>query len=571
MKNQPYHSYLPGLVFVSVLLAACSPSGPKPAAELVIGVGQDYRATDVFSHKGFNCLVFQTLVKLDAKGGLQPLVAESWDVGADGKSYTFHLNKDAVFSDGTPVTARQVKESMFYKQTRQRKRGPSRWEGGKGEGGKEGRGGPPRRDGESGRPSEGASGRPSDNDEKLNREFGSFDNERYNLPKWSPFQSIDVIDDHTIRFNLDRPYTLFLNELSTTHSYPVLKIDDSEEVTGYIGTGPYKIDEQVRTQYMILTRNEHFWQGEVKIPRIRLKVIPDPETRAISLEAGEIQLTGYDHFDKVPNESVTRLKEVPSVTIGRAESLDHPSVSYIALNYKKAPFTDINVREAIVLAIDQHAIDVIMSETGRTLPGPFPEDFMLYTPNITPNRYDPAEAKRLLSQAGWSDSNGDGILDKDGRPFSIKLTFSAFDPQYKTVAEIVQAQLKAVGIELKLEMMELGGHITTMRSADYDLTFWSMMRYHMFYYTLHPSWLNVYNSTELDDAFTRYLHVHDEAVNREAVEETQRLITASHVFPLFFERYCVVAWNHDRLRNFQPLPLGWDLSMELWKADFKPE
>jgi peptide/nickel transport system substrate-binding protein len=403
--------------------------------------------------------------------------------------------------------------------------------------------------------------------EKLNREYGTFDNKRYNLPRWSSFQSIDVIDNHTLRFNLAAPYSLFLHELATTHMYPVLKADTNEPVTGYIGTGPYKIGEWKRTQYMILVRNEHFWQGEAKIERIRLKVIPDPETRAIALEAGEIDLTGYDHFDKIPNELVSRLKNLPDVTVKRLASKDHPSVSYVAVNYKKEPFTRPEVRRAIALAIDRAPVNTIMDETGRTIDGPFPRDHAFYKAAIDPYRHNPAEAKQLLASAGWADSDQDGILDKDGRPFSISMCFSSFDPQYKTLAEIVQAQLRDVGIELKLQMMELGAHISALRKAEYDLMIWPMMRYHMFFYTGHPSWLNVYSSPQLDSAFHSYLHGPDETESREALARTQFLIMESHAFPLFFERFDVVAWKGNTLTRFSPQPLGWDLSMGLWKAE----
>jgi peptide/nickel transport system substrate-binding protein len=539
------------LLLFAMLTAACTSNPRDAVTELVIGVSQDYRATDVFSHKGFNCLVFQTLVKMDAAGKIQPFLAESWEMGQDGKSYLFHLRKDVVFSDGTLLTASQVKESMLYKQSRKRKRGPARGAGRR----------PDAAPGQN-RPPQGRDG------EQINSEYSTFDNQRYNLPNWYSFQSIEVIDEHTLKFHLAAPYTLFLNELATTHMYPVMKADESEPVIGYIGTGPYKIGEWKRTQYMILVKNEHFWQGKVPIEKIRLKVIPDAETRAIALEAGEIHLTGYDHFDKIPNESVIRLENIPTVTVKRMAVMEHPTVSYLAINYKKAPFTLPDVRRAIALAIDRTPIDTVMTETGRTINGPFPQDHVFYNSAIVPQRFDPDQARRLLAQAGWSDSDQDGILDKEGQPFSISLCFNSFDPQYKTVAEIIQAQLKTVGIELKLQMMELGAHITIMRNAEYDLAMWPMMRYHMFYYTGHPSWLNVYNSPQLDNAFFRFLHGADEAESLQALAQTQLLIMESQAFPLFFERFDVVAWNHDVLKRFDPQPLGWDLSMGMWKAEF---
>ncbi len=558
------------LVVVSTLLVllptlfSCEKKQQIPREELIIGVSQDYRSTDVYSHKGFNCLVFQPLVKTDEKGKITPFLAESWELSEDGKHYLFHLRKDVTFSDGTPLTAYQVKESMFYKKTRGRKRGHKRGSRGETQKGAEYK--------KSWEESKGSSKNKKpweSNAGDINPEYSAFDNERYNLPRWYCFESIDVFDNHTLQFNLSQPYTLFLNELATTHAYPVLKVDNSEEVTGYIGTGPYKIVEHKRTQYMIFVKNENYWQGDVGINRIRLKVIHDADTRAIALEAGEIDMTGYDHFDKIPNESVARLRNLPDVTIKTMSALDQPSVSYIVINYNKEVFKNPDVRKAIALAINRKEIDKVMSETGRTINGPFPAVHKLYNSDIETIAFDPDKAKSLLSRAGWADKNNDGIFDKDGETFSVGLTFSSFDPQYKVVAEIVQAQLKKVGIEVKLEMLELGAHISVMRNAGYDLAFWPVMRYHMFFYTSHPSWLNVYNSQPLDEAFARYLHIKDEEENIKAVRETQRLIQESYVFPLFFERFDVVAWNHKRLKNLEPLPLGWDLSMELWKASLE--
>ena len=112
---------------------------------------------------------------------------------------------------------------------------------------------------------------------------------------------------------------------------------------------------------MILVKNENYWQGDVGIDRVRLKVIHDAETRAIALEAGEIDITGYDHFDKIPNESVARVKDLSFITTRTMDNPHQPSVSYIVINYKKKLLKNPDVRKAIALAINRKQINKVMS------------------------------------------------------------------------------------------------------------------------------------------------------------------------------------------------------------------
>ena len=527
---------LPGIVSIIVviyLFTSTSEKGRNSEDTLVIGIARDWRVSDVWSHKGFNCLVFETLISRDEKRGYVPLLAKSWEKSEDGMCYTFHIRKGIMFSDATPLTAQLVKESFGY-----REKGRNRV--------KSIKGGPGN-----------------------NRRENWFDNETYNLPRWSAIKSIDVLDDYTVRFNLRQPYTLFLDELATTHMSPILKPSQDEEVTGFIGTGPYRIIKHKRTQYLLLAKNSEYWQGKVNIPKIILKVIPDAQTRAIALEAGNIDLTGIDHFDKIPLEVIPELKN-QGLQVERLSSVE-PAVSYLVLNYQSEPFTDPHTRKAIYLAIDRGKIDSIIHESAGSIAGPVPEGHSLCNPRIKDIERDLDEAGRLLAEAGWKDGNGDGILDKDGNNFSVTLSFNYFDPLYKIIAEIIQAQLKDAGIDVKLRLVELGAHVSMMRNKKFEMAFWPQMRYHMFYYSRHIPWLNLYQSAELDDAFDNYLHSSNSEESQAAAYITQELIVESYVMPFFFENYSIAAWNNKKLKNFKPLPLGWNLCVDLWKAKLADE
>ena len=516
------------IVFVAIftgLLVFIPKKESSPGNKLVVGIARDWRVSDVWSHKGFNCLVFETLIRRDIEKGHAPLLAVSWERSEDGIHYTFHIRKGVMFSDGTALTARHVKESFEYKEK----------------------------------------SKSSKKDRPKNNGRGKwFNNEIDDLPRWSAISSIDVVDDYTVRFNLHKPYNLFLDELATTHMSPILKPSPDEKITGFIGTGPYRIDEHKRTQYILLTKNHRYWQGKVNIPEIMLKVIPDAQTRAMALEAGDIDLTGIDHFDRIPLDIIPQLKD-QGFKVKKLDSVD-PSISYIVLNYQKELFADPNIREAVCLAIDRSKINSIICESGRSIAGPVPFSHPLYNAKIKHIKRDLTRARQLLAEAGWQDSNGDHILDKDGKEFSVTLSFNYFDPLYKIIAEMVQGQLKEIGIDVKLRLMELGSHVSLMKNKEFEMAFWPQMRYHMFYYSKRKSWLNLYQSVELDDAFYDYLHSNSSNKCVEAAHRTQELIVSSYVMPFFFENYSVVAWNDKKLKDFTPLPLGWNLCMDLWKA-----
>lgn len=510
------------LIGTCLILTAC---GKKEKAlfnnTLLIGISRDWRVGDPWSHKAFNCLIFETLITRDKNGKLIPLLAESWEKNSGGKHYTFHIRKGITFSDGTSLTAQLVKEAFGHRE--KRKLGNRR-----------------------------------DSAEKQNDEFPRY-------PRRSMIKSIDVLNEYTIRFNLEKPYVLFLNELAATHMRPILKPSPDEKIIDFIGTGPYRIIAHKRTQYYTLMKNDSYWQGNVNIKKIIFRVIPDSQTRSIALEAGDIDITGIDPFSKIPMETVPGLKKIPKICLKRLFR-DEPSVGYLVLNYRKEPFINSNVRKAIRLSIDRKKIDGVIGEVAGSINGPIPETHYLYNTNIKYIDRDIDKARALLTGAGWNDTNGDGILDRNGNKFTVRLSFDYFNPLYKIIGEIIQAQLRDVGITVKLRLLESGAHQDSLRNQEFEMAFWPQMGYHMFYYSKTSYWLNMYQNDELDEAFTEYLFTNDFEKSRRAMHRTQQIIVENAVMPFFFQNFDVVAWNNERLKNFEPLPLGWNLCMNLWRA-----
>ena len=574
---------------------ACTRRGRMRSPDtLIIGIARDWRACDIWLHRGENCLVFETLIKRDKEGGYIPFIAESWEKSEDGQDYTFRIKKGVTFSDGTKVTAYHVKESFLYiEKSKERLKTANGYpehyqnqgrnkEGDNGDNGNKGDKGDNKENGDKedsdkglvdkGLVGKGLVGKGLVDEGLVGKgligngliDNGLIDNVAYNLPRWSEISSVEILDEYTIRFHLEQPYNLFLDELATTHISPILKPTPDEKVPGFIGTGPYIICEQKGTQDVLLVKNLHYWRGEVKIPRICLKVIPDPKTRVSALKTGDIDLTGIDSIDQIPLDMIPKLKS-SHLSVEKLSSID-PAVHYLALNYQEKLFADINVRKAIAMTISQNKINDLIHESALSIDGPVPQNNALYNHQIMRRRNNVSGARQMLAEAGWTGRSADGTIMKDGKKFSVTLLCNCSDPIYKAVAEGIQTQLQGVGIAVRVQHVELGEQIERMRNKTFEMALWPQMRYPMFYYTKCPSWLNVYQSTELDDAFSVFLHSNDPDESRQAFYTTQELITDSCVQPLFFEVFNVVAWNNTRLLEFEPFSLSWNLDMDLWKA-----
>jgi len=267
--------------------------------------------------------------------------------------------------------------------------------------------------------------------------------------------------------------------------------------------GPFKMVAWERGQKVVLEANEKFTGPEMykpKIKRVVFRIIPEYATRLIELETG-----GIDMMDGLQIADVDRLKkEHPELTFYRRgwrlqdyiawNSLDvadykrvaaaTPAGQLVDLTKVKpnALFGDKNVRRALAYAVDMDKIirDILTSETGeayarRAIGTVTPTLCNSYNDQVQPLAYDPEKAKQLLADAGWKDTDGDGIVDKDGKKFSFTLTTNSGNARRNKASIIVQAQLKQIGVEAKLEQIEGNTFYDRLRKKDFEasLAGWS--------------------------------------------------------------------------------------------------
>jgi peptide/nickel transport system substrate-binding protein len=383
------------ILLLGSMIAGCPPPQAEVPQELTIAVPRD-----LGGHRDFGVWrahIFETLVGV-APGVMKPvpMLATHWEIAEDGLTWTFYLREGVKFHDGTPFTAEAVKFSL----------------------------------------------------ERILKR---------SVPARGIFKiaSMEIVDNYTIRITNTEPWAAFPAHLAHGLGYIIspTSVDEKGNITKPIGTGPFKFHEHIPEERVVVVRNENHWRGAPKLEKITFAVIPDHSTRIMALEAGEVDVIKF-----VPEIEVARLEAHPKITV-----LTTPSVRthFLVFNNEVDPFDNILVRQAVDYAIDKEAlVEHVLDGIGVPARGSISPVIRWSIHNELPEpRFNPEKARTLLAEAGWKDTDGNGILDKDGKPFSITLLLTGFRPQWPPMAEVIQAQLREVGIEAKLKVLEWGAYI----------------------------------------------------------------------------------------------------------------
>jgi len=343
-------------------------------------------------------LVYNGLVKYDKDLILVGDLAKSWDIHDEGKRIIFHLRKGVKWHDGTEFTA---EDCLFTYQTMIDPQTPTAY----------------------------------DSEFKLVKEA-------------------KVIDHYTFQVTYDKPFAPALESWGLSmlpkHLLEGKDITKSELGRHPIGTGPFIFHEWKTGERIEVRANPDYFEGRPYIDRIIYRIIPDPATKFLELKAGSVDSTDLTPIQykkqTIDQDFNTKFNKYKYLNFG---------FTYLGYNLRKPLFADKRVRQAITYAINkQEIIDGVLLGLGQAATGPYKPGTWAYNPNVRQYPFNPAKAKTLLAEVGWTDSDGDGILDKDGKPFTFTLiTNQGNDVRAKT-AEIIQQRLKAVGIMIKIQIIE---------------------------------------------------------------------------------------------------------------------
>lgn len=225
------------------------------------------------------------------------------------------------------------------------------------------------------------------------------------------------------------------------------------------GTGPF-IAEKVTDNEIDLVKNEHYWGGEVKVDKVNVKSITDGDTLTMALQSGEIDAT-----QGLPYASIALFENNPAYKIS---ATDTSRTFFAAMNYETEALKDDRIRKAIAMAIDKESFtSVLLNGNGTKAVGPFPASFSFGDKALTGEEYNIDEAKKLLEQAGYADTDNDGYVEKDNNRLVLRWLTYPGRQELPLLAEVAQANLKEIGIELKVN--STANHLDFIDKGDWDI------------------------------------------------------------------------------------------------------
>ena len=357
--------------------------------------------------------LYDPLIALNEHLDPVPCIVTRWEIAEEGKVYTLHLDPRATFSDGSPVTATDVLFTI----------------------------------------------------EKIVDE---------KAPQFSAlFENLDrsrttAIDARTVRvaFTVPRVTQLLAFTISVLpkHVYAAGRLDSHKEV---VGTGPYvlKARESGRIE---VERRRNYWRETPFIDTVVFRVIADDAVAWNALRLGEVDVS------RVPNDSWWRGRETPDIR-ARYDFVTTWLLSYncFAWNLDSPLFADTATRRALAMSFNRDAVIAnLYHGQARPVTGPFTPDQWANDPSVPPLPYDPKAAAELLRSAGWRDSDGDGVLDRDGRALKFTLLIST-SAVARDQSLLLQDALRRLGIRVEIATMDSAAFFDRVLKRNFEAAFFA--------------------------------------------------------------------------------------------------
>lgn len=397
--------------------------------------------------------VYNGLLRIDENLDIVPDLAESLEISDDGLTLTFRLRQDVRWHDGRPFTSRDAVftyELMIDPQT------PTAY-----------------------------------------------------AESFKQVKKVEAPDEHTFIVYYDRPLARALVswcfDVMPAHLMEGRDLEGSPLARNPVGTGAYKFEKWESGQRLTLAANDDYFKGRPHLDRLIMKIIPDLNAQMMELMGGHIDTMGL-----TPDQYAEKSAD-PAFT-AKNNMFRYPAFSYtyLGFNFQDPRFRDRRVRLAIAHAIDkQEIIDGVLLGLGTPANGPFTPSMWAYNKNIPSHPFDPSQAKALLAEAGWTDTDGDGVLDKDGRPFQFTIMTNQGNKVREQTGLIIQARLAEVGIKVNLRIVEWAAFLKEYldkHNFEAVIMAWSV--------PIEPDLYDVWHSSKINPGELNFISFQNEEVDR---------------------------------------------------------
>lgn len=527
MSRTDRFPFLKGVLLLMLLAfpvqaLAADAAAPQAGDWLVRHIGAEpatlnpVTATDLYESI-INNYIYESLLKRDNRTlGLVPLLAGSYEVSPDKLSYLFTLKEGLRWQDGQPLTSADV---VFT--------------------------------------------------------FKTVVDESVDAPHlrsyYRDLKEVEALDARRVRFTFSEPYFKSLEMIGGQAIIPkhiFSRGDFNTHPAGRspLGSGPYRFVRWETGKEIVLEKNREYWGEMPHLDRIVFKIITDETVALQVLKRGELDLMGLT--------PVQWVKQTEGGKFNRTfEKLKYylPGYSFIGWNNRRPMFTDKNVRRAMTMLLDRESIlKNLRYGFGRVVTGNFFYESPDYDRSIKPWPYDPVKAAALLDSAGWVDSDGDGIRDKNGVPFRFEFTMTSGSQFADQVATILKEELSKVGIDMSIRPLEwaLFTKMLDDRSFDAVIMGWSLPVEADPYQVWHSSQVEKgsnfigFANREADSIIEKARVTFDKDKRVQLYRRFHRIMHEEQPYTFLFVSESLIAVDR-RFQNVNVYPLGIDTG-EWW-------
>ena len=467
-------------------------------------------------------MLYNGLVRYDKDLNLRGELAESWQYSRDCLDLTFKLRRNVRWHDHQPFTAADV---VFTYETMVNPKTPTAYGG-----------------------------------------------------DFKAVESVQVVDPYTVHVRYKHPsakalqsWSIWILPKHLLESYAREgKLREApQNRANPVGTGPYLFKEWKPGEKVVLVANPEYFEGRPYISRVVYRIIPSSATTFLELKA-----KGVDGA-KLTALQFKRQTEYPAFRKAYTKYQYAANVYvYLGMNLRDARFADRRVRQAFAHAIDKREIiDGVRLGLAREATGPYKPGTPQYNPNVHQYPYDPAKARALLAQAGWTETNADGILVKHGVPFKFDLLSAQGSDEGRKVAEIIQASLKDIGVQAEIRVIEWAALLKEYikkRNFEGVILAWGITpdpdQYDIWHSSKQgPDELNRigYANPEVDELLEKGRSTCVEADRKKYYDQLQEVLAEDQpiVFLYFRDGLPVVS---SRVRGIVPAPIGINYNFNEW-------